>query len=192
VLQRNKNFYSKSIEQFGVSPQGVHWKDKYTQHRRFDILTGFIKDEIKNSTIIDAGCGFGDYYLYLEKNNLLPKNYMGIDCEEQMITLAKEHCKKPFFYLKNILEDQLPKTDYYMASGTLNILNIQEVELFIKKVYEHSNKGFIFNCLKGLTFNKIDKIEIISICRNYCESSQITIREGYLNNDFTVFMGKSL
>jgi len=192
VLQRNKKFYSEAIEQFGVSPQGVHWKDQYSQQRRFDILTSFIKDEIKNSTIIDAGCGFGDYYLYLEKNNLLPKNYMGIDCEEQMITLAKEQCKKPFFHLKNILEDQLPKADYYMASGTLNILNIQEVELFIKKAYEHSNKGFIFNCLKGLTFNKIDKMEIISICRNYCESSQITIREGYLNNDFSVFMGKSL
>lgn len=189
MLQKNKEFYSESIKKFGVTPQGVHWKNHYSQIRRFDIITSFIK-EIQNSSIVDAGCGFGDYYLYLKEHNLVPKSYIGFDCEEQMIQIAKTHCNVPFFYKKNILEDELLSADYYIASGALNMLSLEEVECFIKRAYKASNKGFIFNCLKGLTFNKINKVEIISICRNYCDSAKITIREGYLDNDFTIFMVK--
>ena len=189
MLQRNNKFYSDAIEKFGVTPQGVHWKNHYSQLRRFEVITSFIEN-IQESSIVDAGCGFGDYYLYLHQSNKIPKKYIGLDCEKKMINLAKIHCEAPFFFQVNILEDTLFEADYYIASGTLNILDIDEVELFIKRGYGYSKKGFIFNCLKGLTFNKISKVEIISICRNYCESSKIRILEGYLDNDFTLFMSK--
>ena len=30
------------------------------QYKRFEVLTSFINEEIKHSTIVDAGCGFGN------------------------------------------------------------------------------------------------------------------------------------
>ena len=189
MLLKNKKFYTESIEKFGVTPLGVHWKNHYSQLRRFEIITSYIQN-IQNSGIVDAGCGFGDYYLYLKKRNLFPKSYIGVDCEKKMIEIAKNHCKDSCFYQRDILEDELYQADYYIASGALNILTQEEIDIFIKRAYQASHKGFIFNCLKGITFNNVDKIEIISICRNYCESGNITIREGYLDNDFTIFMSK--
>ena len=61
---------------------------KYTQYKRFEILTSFIKIKIIQSNIIDAGCGFGEYYNYLFDNDLKPKSYLGIDCEEKMIKFS--------------------------------------------------------------------------------------------------------
>ena len=60
--KKNTLFYKKAIDKYGI--------------------TSFIEDSIKESTIIDAGCGFGEYYNYLFDNNLKPKSYLGIDCEE--------------------------------------------------------------------------------------------------------------
>ena len=57
----NRKFYEKAIKKHGISAQGVHWNSEFTQYKRFEILTSFIKDIIKQSSIIDAGCGFGEY-----------------------------------------------------------------------------------------------------------------------------------
>ena len=66
----NHKFYKSTILKYGISAKGVHWNSEYTQYKRFEILTSFIKNEIKESTIVDAGCGFAEYYNYLFDNNL--------------------------------------------------------------------------------------------------------------------------
>jgi len=101
-------------------------------------------------------------------------------------------CKKRFsnleFYTKDILQDKLIEADYYTCSGALNILTLDEIDIFIQKCFESSKKGFIFNFLKNLTFNNIKQSEIINICEQYTKS--IILKEVYLDNDFTVFMVK--
>ncbi len=190
MLLKNKKFYAKSIKEYGITPGGVHWKNKKTQYKRFEILTNGIKNDIKSSSVVDAGCGFGEYYIYLQNNDLLPKSYYGIDCEAQMISIAKKRCNTSSFYKRNILKDILFEADYYVASGSLNLLNLEEMEIFIKRSFEHSKKGFVFNCLKGFTFNNIEKAEVISLCNYYADASNVTVIEGYLDNDFTIFMVK--
>ena len=71
----NNEFYKKSIKRHGISAQGVHWNSDFSQYKRFEILSDFIRKDIKESSIIDAGCGFGEYYNYLFDNNLKPKSY---------------------------------------------------------------------------------------------------------------------
>jgi len=184
----NKEFYHNSIKEFGISAQGVHWNSKYTQYKRFEILTKLIKKHIKSSSIIDVGCGFGEYYNYLLNNNRLPNKYIGIDCEEDMVTISKKRFPSQEFIVQNILEDKLLTADYYIASGTLNILTYEQIDIFIKNCFKNSNKGFLFNFLKNLTFNKIKKYEIIDICKKYTDN--IITKENYLENDFTIFMVK--
>ena len=43
----NTEFYKKSIEKYGISAQGVQWNSDYSQYKRFEILTSFIKNNIK-------------------------------------------------------------------------------------------------------------------------------------------------
>ena len=71
-MEENKKFYKKSIEKYGISAKGVHWNSSYTQYKRFEVLTKFIKEEIGSSSIIDAGCGFAEYYNYLVSRLQIP------------------------------------------------------------------------------------------------------------------------
>lgn len=184
----NHRFYEHSIKKYGMSAKGVHWNSRYTQYKRFEILTAFIKNEIKNSTIIDAGCGFAEYYNYLFNNNLTPKLYIGIDCEENMINIASKRFNDIDFYMKNILEDELLLADYYICSGAMNILKKEEIFIFIKKCFEASNIAFIFNFLVNDPLTKVNIKDII----NFCESltTNIQIKENYLNNDITIQIKK--
>lgn len=186
--KQNKAFYKKVINKYGISSRGVHWNSQESQYKRFEVLTKFIKKEISTSTIIDAGCGFGEYYNYLFDNNLKPKEYIGIDCEEEMISLASKRFLNVEFYINNILEDKLLKADYYICSGAMNILNKEEVFLFIERCYIHSDKGFLFNFLKQDSFNNISINSVLTFCKTLCKN--INIKDNYLENDISIFLKK--
>jgi SAM-dependent methyltransferase len=84
----NKDFYNASIQKYGFQPKGVHWNSKQSQHTRFHIIKDFIPN-INISGIVDAGCGFGDLYIFLNKQVSLPNRYTGIDCEEIVNKIRK-------------------------------------------------------------------------------------------------------
>jgi hypothetical protein len=184
----NHTFYKYSIKKYGISAKGVHWNSKYTQYKRFEVLTSFIKTQIKDSSIIDAGCGFAEYYNYLFDNNLKPKSYIGIDCEENMITLASKRFIDTEFYVKNILKDKLPLADYYICSGAMNILEKEEVFIFIEKCFESSKVAFIFNFLINDPLTKVKIKDILLYCKNL--SQNIQIKENYLDNDISILIKK--
>ncbi len=184
----NSSFYQKAIKKYGISAKGVHWNSEFTQYMRFEILTQFIKHDIKESSIIDAGCGFGEYYNYLFDNDLKPLSYRGIDCEEQMIELASKRFLDTKFYIKNVLYDELDIADYYICSGALNILNKEEIFQFINKCFETSKKAFIFNFLKNDPLTKVKVDDVLTYCKTL--SKNIQIEENYLKNDISIFLKK--
>lgn len=186
--QHNHAFYAFAFKKFGVSSKGVHWNSKYNQYIRFDILTECIEKEIQTSSIIDAGCGFAEYYKFLEQNKSLPMKYIGLDCEQHMIRKSQQRFPNLEFQQKNILKDDLEYADYYVASGSLNILNEDEFYHFISRCYHFSKKGFTFNFLTKDSFNRINKNEVLAYCKNLSHS--IEIKELYLYNDMTIFMQK--
>lgn len=182
----NHTFYKSSIKKHGISAKGVHWNSQFTQYKRFEILTNFIKNEIKDSIIIDAGCGFGEYYNYLFDNNLKPKSYIGIDCEEKMIELASKRFLNTNFYVKDILKDELFVADYYICSGAMNILEKEEIFIFIKKCFEASKIGFVFNFLKNDPLTNVNFVNVLDYSKSL--SNEIKIEENYLENDISIFI----
>ena len=188
MVKKNNEFYTPTIKKYGISAKGVHWNSKYSQYKRFEILTNFIGNEIRKSNIIDAGCGFAEYYNYLFDNDLKPKSYIGIDCEEKMITLASKRFLNTNFYIKNIIEDELLFADYYICSGAMNILKKDEIFIFIKKCFEASEVGFVFNFLKNDSLTNVNFLDILNYSKSL--SKKIEIKENYLENDISIFIKK--
>ncbi len=186
--KQNKNFYQKSILEYGISAQGVHWNSKATQYKRFEILSQFIIKEIPHSSIIDVGCGMGEYYNYLMDESLNPKSYLGIDCEESMIDISKKRYPKAHFKIQNILTDSLLDADYYVCSGAMNILEKEEFYTFIQNCYKYCKKGFAFNFLKKDRYTDITKEEIIHFCKTL--TSNLQTKDDYLDNDYSIFLQK--
>ena len=120
--------------------------------------------DLSNSIIVDAGCGFAEYYNYLFDNDKKPKKYIGIDCEEIMINKASKRFIGTNFYVKNILEDDLPIGDYYICSA------------------------FIFNFLKSDSFNNVTVSQVLQYCKTL--TKEIKVKDNYLQNDISIYLKK--
>ncbi|WP_041958579.1 class I SAM-dependent methyltransferase [Sulfurospirillum arsenophilum] len=187
----NKTFYENAIKRYGCTAKGLNWNSKQSQHTRFEVIHTLLEEHLPSSTVIDAGCGFGDLYLYLQQKGSLPRKYVGYDMLQEALFVAKKRTKQHFAH-KDILNDELEHADFYIASGSMNILNRFETFLFIRRCFEASKKGFIFNLLRGEEkeghFNYFLPEEIEAHVNDF--AYDVEIYEGYMEGDFTVFLKK--
>lgn len=183
-----KAFYQNNIDTYGVSAQGVAWDSPQTQKRRFSAILSCLGN-IKNDTLVDAGCGFGDFYLYMKEKGNLPKTYIGLDLCAPMVAQAKVRtgCK---IQQRDILHQTIPMADWYVASGSMNLLTRMETQIFIQRCFEKSRKGFVFNLLEGKEregeFSYWKPHDIRELCKSM--SKNVEIKEGYMDGDFTVVL----
>jgi SAM-dependent methyltransferase len=181
-------FYDGKLRAHGPSAEGVAWDSAHTQRRRFGAIASCLGD-LSHATLVDAGCGVGDFYLYLRNRGNPPGRYIGIDLHPQMVEAARERtgCE---ILCRDILRQSLPAADWYVASGSMNLLTRTETGIFIRRCYEKSRKGFVFNLLegreRGREFGYWRPREVIELCRAF--GAEITIKEGYLEGDFTVML----
>lgn len=189
----NQTFYNHSFDIYGQSPKGLSWNSKHTQEIRFEIITQLLLDENSHEcSIVDAGCGFADLYEYWQNQGIAPSHYIGIDSMEKFIQIASKRFTKVSFLQRDILKDTLPKADWYIASGSLNILNDFQTWLFLEKMLMFARKGIIFNILHGekkshrFNYKTVQEIEAFADMKNLtCK-----IIQGYLPNDMSVKISK--
>lgn len=189
----NKDFFAEQIKHYGDDVKSVNWGSIESQHKRFEIIIEYL-DDIEHATLVDAGCGLGDFYDFLTQHNMLPKEYIGLDITTEMIHHARQKFPQLKFLETNILEDALPKADYYIASGSLNMLTYPSTYKFIQKCFEQSNKKFIFNILSTHAtffdhgYNYMSPSELLANCMRL--TSNVSLRHDYLSHDFTIVMNK--
>ncbi len=184
----SEKFYTSAIEVHGTSPKGVNWASKENQLLRFDAILELLPKELSSYFIADAGCGFGDFYTYMNKKKKAPQKYIGIDSLLDMYSIASENTGCEIINT-DICKDKLPNADYYICSGALNVLTKFETHQFIQNCYNSSKYGFIFNALHGdresETYNYLTTREIEEIAKGL-NVKEIVYKDGYLENDITV------
>lgn len=191
----NHAFYKIAYKKHGMSARGVNWNSRNSQHIRFAVIASMLKNEYSTCSVADAGCGFGDLYFFLEEKKLLPKHYIGIDTLQHFINISQKRLKdSPYCTLtcRDILKDKLPFADWYIASGSLNILSDFDTWLFLEKMLFYSKKGIVFNILKGsrksenFNYKTPQEMKIFAKRKNL----EIELIEDYLENDMTVKITK--
>ena len=186
----NEKYYSEVVSRHGVSAQGVHWNSQKTQYRRFEVLVEMLAVD-QNTSMVDVGCGFADLYLYLKEKKIKFDSYVGLEVMASMVTEARKRvpCEIRVF---DVLSDTLPKADYYVCSGAMNILTRDETYTFIRRCLDASKKAFVFNLLEGeddsLVYNYFRPKEIEAFVKELGVSYKM--KQGYLPRDFTVFLAK--
>lgn len=184
----NDKFYKNALKKHGANAKGLNWHDDYSQLKRFEIILELLSDDLEaDDTIIDAGCGFGDFYTFLKASYEV--HYIGYEIVKENIEIAKKRTLQKILY-KDILTDALESADFYIASGSMNILSRFETFLFIERCFTHSQKGFVFNLPYGKdeskSFNYFLPQEIKHFVKKF--DAEVHIETGYLPNDFTVFL----
>ncbi|ABB43445.1 hypothetical protein Suden_0164 [Sulfurimonas denitrificans DSM 1251] len=190
----NKTFYSSAIEMYGITAKGVNWHSKESQNLRFEIILEMLPEVMSDFSVADAGCGFGDLYLYMQKKRRVPKEYIGIDTLVDMYSIASERtgCE---IVVADICKDSLPSADFYICSGAMNVLNDFETHLFMQNCFRTCRVGFLFNVLYGdkrsETYNYLTKTKIDKIAADL-GVAEVIFRDDYLQDDVTVMFKKSL
>ncbi|MBU0581054.1 MAG: methyltransferase domain-containing protein [Candidatus Margulisbacteria bacterium] len=191
-----KNFYAQQLEQYGPKhPMALHWNSKETQEARFSVLSSI--DDLNEKSVLDLGCGLGDFYGFLQGKGLLV-DYTGWDISEEMVQNATRKYPGGAFDVKNVLlESKLPRFNYVLASGTMNVKIANHeawVYEMIQKMFEMANCGVGFNLLdieekaQDSQFFYANKEQILNYCKKITKN--VRIKNEYLPHDFTVFMYK--
>lgn len=187
------NHYMSLYEKFGDSSSSLGWL-KGRQNLRFKIMTDI--EEIKNSKVLDVGCGFGDFLSYLnaKKKNV---NYTGVDINPIFIKIAKEKHHDDKFYVRDIEKEKFRnKFDWSFAIGTTNTGGTYSyVENLLSEMFRISNKGIAMDFMSSYVDFKrhgsshFEPEKIFKIAKKL--SKRVVIRHDYLPFEFCVYIFKN-
>jgi ubiquinone/menaquinone biosynthesis C-methylase UbiE len=144
-----EELYDDQCRQKPSSWEACLWASEDEQYGRFVIFGSHI---FKNSTVLDVGCGQGDFGIFLKQRSIT-EQYFGIDISNEMVEKAK--VKYPLgHYLKNDFEEtQLNPCDFVTAIGSFNIKHDDNqydyLERNLRKCFETATKAV----LVSLTIN---------------------------------------
>jgi trans-aconitate methyltransferase len=112
-------FYNRHLKDFGDSPQAVRWTPE-GQLRRYEMLLS-IAGDLSGKSMLDFGCGKGDFYGFLKERGDIP-SYCGIDVNENLIAFAKSKYPEAEFIALDIDEDDYKRQfDVIVACGVFNL-----------------------------------------------------------------------
>jgi len=181
----NEHFYHSGIIKYGYTPQGLRWHSRESQEIRFSQIVSLLP--LNTLSVVDAGCGFGDLFLYLRSFGKHSLRYIGLDSLEVMVEEASRRTGEQITQC-DILTDPLPEAEFYLCSGALNVLTHNAAYRFIERCYDASTRGVIFNFLEGdqesKTFNYLQASKIDTLAERL--GAQVFFRRHYYENDCTV------
>ena len=168
------------------------WKDNHSQLVRFEVLSKLA--DLTNRSVLDAGCGYGDLYPYLDKL-YLGISYAGVEQIPELLNEAianYSNMSNVSFIEGNFMFKNLPVTDYVLASGSLNYRSNDEQFIYkaITRLFDSCTMGLGFNLLSSIApyglLVAYDPEAILSFCNTL--TTNVEIRTDYADEDFTIFM----
>jgi ubiquinone/menaquinone biosynthesis C-methylase UbiE len=193
IIERYKNRF----KEHGINVSALASGSTEHQKIRFEALMKV--GDLNNQTILDIGCGFGDFYNYLKENGIKAK-YVGIDICPPFVDVCKERFPEATFEVCDI-ESSVPKGefDYVISSQTFNNKlqfddNEKVVRAVIKKGYEICKKGMAIDMLtKYVDFEEphlhyYSPEEIFKFCKKL--TKRVALRHDYPLYEFMVYLYK--
>ncbi|OGC28976.1 hypothetical protein A2311_03250 [candidate division WOR-1 bacterium RIFOXYB2_FULL_48_7] len=206
-------YFEGLLAEHGESYKALDWNSVESQRLRFQILKELFIYGRKSSglTLLDVGCGFGDWYGFLKAEGLLRRHritYTGYDISPKIVAVAKKKYPDADLSVKDILEDRyIKKYDYVICSGVFNIrttdteAHLDFVKEMMARLYDLAAFGVGMNFLSEGAFLSAGSTdlnngryfyfkpeEIISYCRFL--GARFIMRHDYHPGDFTVYLLK--
>ena len=192
-----KKFFNELTEKHGYNPKSLAYGSEKSQKIKFGIATEVgIGD---NCSVLDIGCGFGDYFNYLKQRGIKNVKYCGVDISNKIVEVAKKKNSLANVIEGNVLD--LPddeKYDYVISLGFNCVKTDSNWETLIEvleKMWRLCKKGIVYNGVS--TFSEISSektyfvspIKVIDYIMNNL-TYKVVLRHDYMQHDFTIFVYK--
>ncbi len=192
-----KDFFNKLVEKHGYSPKSLAYSGEKSQKIKFNIVTKVgIED---NCSVLDVGCGFGDYFNYLKQQGIKNVKYCGIDISNKIVDLAKEKNSLVNVIQGNVLDlSDDEKYDYVISLGFNCVktgTNWETLTQVLDKMWKLSKKGIAYNAVSTFSETSPRKIYFVSPAKviDYIMNNltyKVVFRHDYMPHDFTIFAYK--
>jgi 2-polyprenyl-3-methyl-5-hydroxy-6-metoxy-1,4-benzoquinol methylase len=141
-------FYNRHLKDFGDRPQAVRWTPE-GQRRRYETLLA-IAGDISGKTVLDFGCGKGDFCGFLKEKGV-STDYCGIDINDALISTAKTKYPEDEFIALDIDETAFNRTfDIVFVCGVFNlrIAGIKDsMKTILKNLFPRCRRALHVNLL---------------------------------------------
>lgn len=149
TLDVNNDEYNLYFDYYGNSSKSLMWMTKGSQNKNFKMVFNHIDE---NDSLLDYGCGMGDFTKYLKDKDKKISKYLGVDINKKLIKSAKKKYSNYDFKLIESIDDLSGKWDTVCAIGvfTWYIPKKQFIDI-INKLYGMCNKQLLLTLNKGKT-----------------------------------------
>ena len=198
ILSEVAAYYASKLKAHGSTPQGVDWNgvDSHeTRHRQFLRLL----DGAADASIIDLGCGFGDFLRFLRAEGYRGR-FTGYDIAPEMIEKARELYGETEDRQWRIGTDPTGAADFAIASGIFNVKGGVHDEAWTRYIRQTidvlaraGRRGFAFNVLslssdpgrRRPNLHYADPAEMLAYCLSRYGRS-VALLQDYGLYEFTV------
>ena len=193
--------YEDAVEIHGGTFEATLWCSKQGQLLRFKTFATSIN--FADASIVDVGCGIGDFASFLIDSNISFKSYLGVDAMEAMIKSAKERTlPKCSFETGDVVIDErfFKDSDWLIFSGTLNAMNQEDALILITHAFHSCRVGVAFNFLSNQSWrdrtsedlapaSRFDTLEILRFA--FTLTPLVSFTQSYLEgHDATIILQK--
>lgn len=159
--------YDKRLKKVGPVVRALGWDTKANQWKRFE--SGVALLNLRGKSIVDIGCGFGDFFKFLKEREIKIASYRGIDINNGLLKVAKKTHPNGIFECRNIMLEP-PKrkiADIGFAFGVLNFNlkgnpdNYEYAQDFIKRAFSLCREAFVVDMLSSCLDKGYPKEEFV-------------------------------
>jgi SAM-dependent methyltransferase len=146
--------YCEALERHGPGFEATLWASRDAQRLRFDVMIDLA--DFEDCTIVDAGCGTGDFAARLVERSVPFARYLGIDALAELIESARRRNLDPVggrvcFQVGDLLSHsgdlERYEADYFCFSGTLNTMDESVARQLVHAAFGAAARGVVFNFL---------------------------------------------
>ena len=138
--------YKSLFLNHGDGIESAQYSTKESQYQRFKYLSEI--SDLKNSTILDYGCGTSSLYDFLISVDKQPNKYIGIDIVEEFLEFSKKKIPSGLFCKPHKISSL--DYDYGFVSGVFNNIRENNKDFWqqtIRTIFKYCSKGIAFNMM---------------------------------------------
>jgi SAM-dependent methyltransferase len=144
--------YREAVARHGPCFHATLWSNPEGQRIRFDVMIDMAGFE--QCSILDVGCGRGDFADRLLQRHVPFKEFTGVDALPELIDAAVDRrLPRCGFHLADALADPSvlarESADFVCMSGTLNTIEETTAQRLVRAAYDVAAQGVVFNFLSN-------------------------------------------
>lgn len=191
-------WYADKVAQHGYDHHGLGFRTRSSQEKRFEALLAL--GDFHGRSVLDVGCGFGDFLAYLRGRGIEAR-YTGMDICEPMIARCRERfADSPArFHVGDALAwDPEERPDYVVASGIFGLDSRgarSRIRPTLQRMFEWAGHGMAANFLSQRSLEPVEARVYVdpadALEMAFALTTAVRLDHSYLPNDFTIHLDKT-